>query len=99
MILLPLRTPPVNPLWMKTIRILLKKVRTLNTNQKIVMTALAVTMTPSTKRECALKVRIGFLKNSATTNDVAESQMLPQIERTNLTKSIIALYCLNFSIA
>ena len=66
MVLLPLRTPPVNPLWMKTIRILPMKVRTLNTNQKIVMTALTAGMTPSTNRECALKDRLGFLNPNAT---------------------------------
>ena len=65
MSLLLLRKPSVNPLSMKCIRILLMKARTLNTNQKIMMTARAATMTPSTSRECAIKVRTGFLNTNA----------------------------------
>jgi hypothetical protein len=41
------------------------KVRTLITNLKIMMTALAATMTSSTSREYALKVRIRFLNTNA----------------------------------
>ena len=67
MILLLLRISLVNPLSMKSIRILPMKVRTLNTNQKIVMTALTASMTPSTNRECALKDHIGLLNPNATT--------------------------------
>jgi hypothetical protein len=66
MSLLLLRTPLVNPLSMKCNRILLMKVRTLITNQKRVMTALAVSMTTRLTRELAWKDRLGFLKNNAT---------------------------------
>ena len=51
--LLLLRTPLVNPLSMKCNRILLMKVRTLITNQKRVMTALAASMTTRPTSELA----------------------------------------------
>jgi hypothetical protein len=67
MIVLLLLTPSVNPLSTKFIIMLMLKLRTLNTNQKMITTALTASMTPSRNSEFALKDHIEFLKTNATT--------------------------------